>query len=124
MNKLNHFWKAISAERTLRSLNSEERVKILNEKYSLNLLPFEKDEKSKSSKFWTICKGSDMFIDNIDGLLIAGQEKTYPWQDKEYVCIEEALKPTNKANWRDVAETEKVKLELLKKKYPNERPSR
>lgn len=124
MSKLYMFWETISEEKTLRSLTSEERVQILNEKYGLKLLPFQKDTKSKSSKFWTACKGSNTFIDNIDGLLITGQEKIYPWQDKEYVCIEEALKPTNKAIWRDVSEIEKTKLELLKKKYPNERPSR
>lgn len=124
MSKIEKLWKSISENKTLRSLDAEQRVSVLNEKFKLTLKASELDPKSKSLKFWTICKGTGRPIDNVDGLLIARQEKTYPWQDKVYISFEEALKPTNKEAWLDVNENEKVKLEILKKKFPNERPAR
>jgi hypothetical protein len=124
MSKIEKFWKNISENKTLRSLDAEERVSLLNEKFKLTLKASELDPKSKSLKFWTICQGSGRPIDNVDGLLVARQQKTYPWQDKVYISFEEALKPTNKDAWQDVNENEKVKLEFLKKKFPNERPAR
>lgn len=125
MNGIEELWVSFFCNnKSLRSLDSNGRVDIINQKLSLNLKPIQKSDKSKSLKFWTICKGTYVSIDNIDGLLVAGQEKIFPWQDKEYVCIDEALKPKNKIAWRDIAPTEKIKLEILKKRFPNERPNR
>ena len=124
MSKIEKLWKSISENKTLRSLDAEQRVSVLNDKFKLTLKASVLDSKSKSLKFWTICKGTGRPIDNVDGLLVARQEKTYPWQDKVYISFEEALKPTNKEAWLDVNENEKVKLEILKKKFPNERPAR
>ncbi|SHG69238.1 hypothetical protein [Flavobacterium aquidurense] len=124
MSKLEKLWNEISENRTLRSLDAQERVEILNKRFNLDLKASKKDGKAKSSKFWTFCKGTGTYIDNIDGLLVIGQEKIYPWQDKEYICFEEALQPTNKEIWKDIIESEKIKLEMLKRKFPNERPSR
>lgn len=124
MRKVEKLWESISENKTLRSLDAEQRVSILNEKLQLTLKASELDAKAKSSKFWTICKGSGRPIDNVDGLLVARQEKTYPWQDKVYISFEEALKPINKGAWLDISENEKIKLEMLKRKFPNERPAR
>lgn len=40
--------------------------------------------------------GSGVAIDTIDGLLIDGQDNNFPWQDKKYISIEEALRPKRK----------------------------
>ncbi|MEI2420111.1 hypothetical protein V6O07_07540, partial [Arthrospira platensis SPKY2] len=74
--------------------------------------------------FWTNCVGSGIAIDTVDGLLIAGQDNLFPWQDKSYVSIGEALRPKGKENWKRLSPSEEFKLELLKKQYPNERPTR
>jgi hypothetical protein len=124
MSKIEKQWESIAENKALRSLDAEQRVSILNEKLQLKLKVSELDAKAKSSKFWTICKGSGKSIDNVDGLLVARQEKTYPWQDKVYISFEEALKPTNKDAWIDITENEKIKLQMLKKRFPNERPAR
>lgn len=125
MSKIDKWWED-NFEKTisLRSLNASDRVTKINDKFGLNLIHKEKLEKSKSDKFWTTCIGIGSPIDTIDGLLIAGQDNLYSWQDRSYVSIKEALKPDNKEKWGNISSTELFKLEHLKKIFPNERPKR
>lgn len=127
MSGLENWWTTeLEIKESLRSTKASKKIELLKEKLELvDLVALTKAEKSKSETFWTNCIGSGVAIDTIDGLLVAGQDNYFPWQDKSYVSIEEALIPKrNKCNWKDLSPFEKHKLEILKKQYPNERPVR
>lgn len=126
MSGLENWWSSeLKIEKSLRSTKASDKVNLLKEKLELSeLLPLEKAEKSKSETFWTNCVGSGVAIDTVDGLLIIGQDNYFPWQDKCYISIDEALKPVGKEKWKKLSPSEEFKLELLKKQYPNERPVR
>jgi hypothetical protein len=106
--------KEISDEISLRNSTSESRVDLLKNKLKLDLIPIEKTDKSKSYCFWTVCKATNRAIDTVDGFIIANQDDLYPWQEKEYVCIEEALRPSKIDLWKGVSSLEKNRLQLLK----------
>lgn len=115
MPLVEEWWKnEITDEVLLRSSTSALRVDLLNEKLELNLDPIQKLKESKSSSFWTICKATKKAIDNIDGFLITNQDDIFPWQEKEYVSISEALRPTLLDVWKGVSSSEKNRLQLLK----------
>ncbi len=117
MFKIENWWKSISSEH-LRTMSASKRVRLISERYKLNdLKESEKIPKAKSDEFWCVCKGYEQPLDPIDGLLIAGQDNLYPWQDYEYVSIDAALQRKRKYEWEDVAEIEKGKLEIYKKVY-------
>lgn len=124
MNSIDIWWDAnIGFERSLRSIKATDKVEILKNKYqTTKLVSLEKTDKSKSENFWTNCIGSEVPIDSIDGLLIANQDNFFPWQDRCYISINEALKPSNKEKWKKISPSEEFKLEQLKKRFPNERP--
>lgn len=124
MSGLEHWWERdVNIDTSLRSIKVTEKVDILKQKYNIdNLVAIKKSAKAKSEYFWTNCAGNGTPIDPMDGLLIANQDNYYPWQDRCYVCIEEALKPTGKDKWKRLSPSEDFKLEQLKRAFPNERP--
>ncbi|KFF74292.1 hypothetical protein HX13_14395 [Chryseobacterium sp. P1-3] len=88
--KIEDWWTTIFGSNNLRRLDANERVKMLSEKFNFKLNTLEISKFSKSSKFWTICKGSNQAIDPFDGILIL--KKDYKiWQEKEYFSKEYAL---------------------------------
>ena len=97
----------------LRLLNASERVELISKKFNLNLTPHTKTPRSKSEKFWAICKGTRNPIDPTDGFVIADQDNLFPWQDKEYVSIDEALERKHIDIWKSIASMEKSKYEKL-----------
>lgn len=114
MPLLEDWWeKQISEEIVLRSSSAEKRIELLNSKLNLNLTPILKDEESKSSSFWTVCIQTKKPIDTIDGFLIENQDDSFPWQEKKYICLEEALRELN----YKVAPIEKNRLQILKEYY-------
>lgn len=111
---IEEWWeKEISEEIVLRSSSAEKRVQLLNSKLNLNLTPILKDEESKSSSFWTVCMQTKKPIDTIDGFLVENQDDSFPWQEKKYICLEEALRELN----YKVAPIEKNRLQILKEHY-------
>ena len=91
MDKIDKWWtETISSDFSLRSLDSEERVKLLKAKLGLKrLTPLTKTKHAISSNFWTICKDSRRPLDPFDGIELL---KDYlPWQEKEYLSMESAL---------------------------------
>lgn len=126
MSGIEQWWSVeLGIEKSLRSTKASQKVEYLKEKLGLKeLIALEKAEKSKSEAFWTNCVGSGVAIDTVDGLLIAGQDNYFPWQDKKYISIDEALKPRGKDKWERLSPSEEYKIELLKKQYPNKRPER
>ncbi|PIX07206.1 MAG: hypothetical protein COZ76_04735, partial [Flavobacteriales bacterium CG_4_8_14_3_um_filter_35_10] len=124
MSGIEHWWKTdLGIENSLRATTANQKIDLLKDKLGLSaIVPIEKNEKAKSEAFWTKCVGSDVAIDTVDGLLVDGQDNYYPWQDKKYVCYEEALKPKGKDKWKKLSPSEEYKLEILQKQFPNVRP--
>lgn len=119
MYEIQSFWdEKISQDCNLRNLSAEKRVELITEKTGLKKLsPIKRQEKSKSDSFWTICKVTQVAIDTIDGFIIANQDDLFPWQEKEYVCLNEALRPSNIDMWKGVAALERNRLQKLKDIY-------
>jgi hypothetical protein len=109
----------IQAKAYLRSTPATERVELIKKALQLNYLQAtQKIEKADSEEFWTVCKGYDKPLDPVDGLLIEGQEKLYPWQEPEYVSVDAALKSKNKDTvWKNVAKIEEDHLKELQETY-------
>lgn len=105
-----------------RNLAAEKRVNLIIEKTGLKeLVPAKKLEYAQSDAFWTICLGTDNPIDPIDGLIIANQDNLFPWQEKRYVSIFEALTRKNKQKWNDISVLEIDRLTRLQKLYTRDR---
>jgi len=113
----------INNEVPFRNLTSQQKVELLSSKLKMTLSPIEKTDKSKSYCFWSVCKATLQPIDTIDGFIISNQDDLFPWQEKEYVCIEEALRPTKIDLWKGVSSLEKNRLQLMKD-YFDEREQR
>ncbi len=117
MEGLDNWWASeLDIKESIRSTKASQKVELLKEKLKLTeLVALTKAEKSKSETFWTNCIGSGVAIDTIDGLLVAGQDNYFPWQDKYYVSYEEVLNPKRKDIWKNLSPFEKHKFELLQK---------
>ncbi|UPQ78317.1 hypothetical protein M0M57_11875 [Flavobacterium azooxidireducens] len=124
MSGIEHWWRTeLELKNSLRATSARQKIDLLKDKLELTaLVPIEKNEKAKSEAFWTKCVGSGVSIDTVDGLLVDGQDNYYPWQDKKYICYEEALKPKGKHKWKKLSPSEEYKLEILQKQFPNIRP--
>jgi hypothetical protein len=118
------WWKeTVKAETYLRSTPAIERVELIKNTIEIdNIKPAQKIDKSDSEEFWTVCKGYNRPLDPVDGLIIEGQEKLYPWQEPEYVSIDAALKSKNKDSvWKSVAKIEEEHLRELQNIYKKAR---
>ena len=109
----------VKAETYLRSTPATERVELIKNTLKIDAVkPAQKIEKADSEEFWTVCKGYNRPLDPVDGLIIDGQEKLYPWQEPEYVSIDAALKSKNKDSvWKNVAKLEEKYLKELQQQY-------
>jgi hypothetical protein len=118
------WWKeTVKAETHLRSTPATERVELIKNTQKIdNIKPAQKIDKADSEEFWTVCKGYNRPLDPVDGLIIEGQEKLYPWQEPEYVSVDAALRSKNKdAVWKNVAKIEEDHLKELQKIYQKAR---
>jgi hypothetical protein len=124
MSDIEKWWTyEIDKEKSLRAAKASGKVQLLKLALGLEgLVPLQKMEKAKSESFWTNCVGSGAAIDTVDGLLVANQDNNFPWQDKNYISFDEALKPKGKNLWKKISASEEFRLEQLKKQFPNERP--
>lgn len=123
MSLIDEWWKkVVGAETYLRSTPAQIRVELIKEKLGLSNLQFaEKITKADSEEYWTICKGYNLPLDPVDGLMIDGQENLYPWQDAEYVSIDAALRRKNNNAWKKVAKLEEERLNDLEQQFRKER---
>ncbi|MEO7048149.1 MAG: hypothetical protein ABI091_22820 [Ferruginibacter sp.] len=113
MPLINRYWKTeISEDLNLRTLSASKRTELIIDKSGLKKLnPLPRPEKCKSESFWVSCKSTEVAIDTIDGFVISGYDNKFPWQEPEYISIDEALKPTQHYK---VLVTEKPRLDKLK----------
>lgn len=109
----------VQAKTYLRSTPAIDRVEAIKKALMFeNLQPAKRIDKADSDEFWIVCKGYDRPLDPVDGLLIEGQEKLYPWQEPEYVSIDAALRGKNKETiWKGVAKIEEEHLKELQETY-------
>lgn len=120
MYKIQDWWDEIAPGGLyLRSTSAAKRVEIIIKETGLEgLVPAETIEKSRSDEYWTVCAGCNRPLDPIDGLLVAGQDNLYSWQEAEYVSVEAALNRENKdEGWKDIAEIERDNFEILQNRY-------
>ncbi|MDE6569973.1 MAG: hypothetical protein K2K43_05055 [Alistipes sp.] len=116
MWSIEKWWSANISHDSLRSMSASQRVELIKERYELTgLVAAECLERAQSDAFWTVCQGYKLPMDTIDGLLIDGQDKLYPWQEPKYVSIDAALRRKNKSEWKNVAEIERNFLEELER---------
>jgi hypothetical protein len=124
MPLIEKWWnETVKADTYLCSTPATERVEIIKTVLQSNdIQAAQKIEKADSEEFWTVCKGYDKPLDPIDGLIIEGQEKLYPWQEPEYVSVDAALKSKNKDTvWKNVAKIEEDHLKELQEIYKKAR---
>ncbi|NCB83962.1 MAG: hypothetical protein EOM44_05625 [Bacteroidia bacterium] len=124
MPLVENWWaKIIKAESHMRSISAFERVEMIKNYLQIKSINVaQKIERAESDEYWTVCKGYNRPLDPIDGLIIAGQEKLYPWQEPEYVSVDAALKSKNKeSGWKNVAKIEEEYLAELKRTYSKSR---
>lgn len=124
MPLIEKWWnETVKADTYLRSTPATEKIEIIKSALQLNnLQAAQKIEKADSEEFWTVCNGYDKPLDPVDGLIIEGQEKLYPWQEPEYVSVDAALKSKNKdAVWKNVATIEEDHLKELQETYKKAR---
>lgn len=118
MRGINDIWRELSGGLYLQMMDANERVSVLNKVLGTDALKAaEKLSYSESSKFWAVCRGTDEPLDPVDGFVISGQEPHYPWQDFLYVSKKAAFLKINNQKWKNVASSEKSRLEILKREY-------
>lgn len=99
----------------LRSLSASQKVEILKNTLSFKgVAAIQKADYADSDRFWTVCRGTEKPIDELDGLIVAGQDTLYPWEDYEYVSVYAALFSENREEWVDIDEMEKKRLKEIK----------
>lgn len=113
MSLVDQFWENnITEEYNFRNTAASKKVELIAEKTGVkNLTPIKKQKRSLSDSFWVVCKATNVPIDTIDGFLISGQDDNYPWQESEYISMQEALRPTKQYT---VSPIEKPRLQKLK----------
>ncbi|MES1222101.1 MAG: hypothetical protein ABUT20_41785 [Bacteroidota bacterium] len=115
MSGLEKFWQSMDTELSLRNTSAAKKIELLIAKTEFkNLKAIEKNEKNKSDCYWVVCKATGVPIDTIDGFIIAGQDDNYPWQESEYITLQEALRPTKHYG---VSVSEKARLQKLKELF-------
>ena len=118
MKSIEEWWEKEISKKSLRTMGSSQRIMKIKENLNLTkLIPYNKVNGTDSDAFWTICQGYKKPIDTIDGLLIAGQENLYPWQEPKFVSIDAAVKRINIDSWKEVSGVEKEFLEELRINY-------
>lgn len=114
MKEIHMKWNKMNSS-NIRSLSAPQKVEILKNALSLQgLSAIKKADYADSDRFWTICQGTGKAIDELDGLIVAGQDTLYPWEDYEYVSVYAALYSENKEEWGDIDEMEKDRLKEIK----------
>lgn len=109
MNKL-HSWWISNFENQLGSLSGSERVKLLNDKFKLNLKPANLAPNCNSEYFWNICKETNVPIAYQDSVISSSSLDKPSWQDDEYFSINIAVQK----NASEVHALERDRLKKLK----------
>lgn len=111
------WWHSNFPNKILISLNAEDRVKLIKEKFDFkNIQAAVPIAKTTSTKFWTVCQAYEKPLDPKDGFLIDGNELK-PWQDKKYISLESILERDAIDKGLVIHPEEKERFEDIKQEY-------
>lgn len=109
-------WWDENFSKPLISLNAEERVSLLKEKFNFNnLIPAQPIEENLSTQFWTICQVYKLPLDTSDGFLV--NRKYELWQDKEYVSLKSIIERKSAEERIKLHPSEKERYAIAKSNY-------
>ncbi len=94
MPSIQNWWNVIFTGRSLRRLEAEERVKLLNVKFGLNLKAASPIKECDSSYFWVVCKALKEPLDPAEGY-VCNNRYMMPWEENEYISLIGALEYTD-----------------------------
>lgn len=94
MPSIQSWWNDISKGKSLRRMEAEERVKLLNEKFALNLKAATPIKECESSNFWVVCKALKEPLDPAEGY-VCNNRYMMPWEENEYISLIGALEYTD-----------------------------
>ncbi len=107
------WWSASFHGSTLKFLTAKERIILLETKFpdlQGNLEEPELSEGAESKEFWTVCIGTNHPLAEVDGFIV-DKHLHYSWQEKEYVCLNEAKDETNRGTkWESLLPYEEERL--------------
>jgi len=112
-NLINEFWTNNFEGTTLKFLTAKERIGFLEKKY-INLKGKLDEPKlsngAESKEFWTVCFASGNPIAEIDGFIV-DKHLHYSWQEREYICLDEAMNETSRGEiWDSLLPYEEERL--------------
>lgn len=108
MEEISNWWSELTEGKSLRRLNSKERVEILYSALNLNLSPIEPITYSKSTNFWTICSETNQALDPSEGYIIDKKELA-PWQEMEYLSLYAALEQSQLRKYLSPIDREEIR---------------
>lgn len=97
--KLETWWNDNFEEIDLRTTKASNRVKLLNDKFKLDLQTAQKIKFCSSEEFWTVCYGLNRPLDPINGFMV-GDNICNPWIDIKYISGFAELEKSNKDAWK------------------------
>ena len=116
-NRVEDWWNQYTS-RPLQATKAQERVELI--RISTNLVGLQAAQLlplCTSEQFWVICEGYKKPMSSSDGMVIAGQSKLHPWQQKRYVSIHATLNNVGIENWKKVARFEQSSLQNFHEFY-------
>lgn len=108
MDEISEWWSTLSEGKSLRRLNSKERVEILTTHLHIELEPIEPIKHAHSTNFWTICMESKEALDPSEGYIIDKKEIAV-WQELEYLSLNSALEQSNYRNFLSPIDKEEIR---------------
>ncbi|SMD42424.1 hypothetical protein SAMN00777080_0974 [Aquiflexum balticum DSM 16537] len=115
-SRLLKFWNELFGI-SLASLNSKERVQMLNDKFDLKLSFAKPLKYNVSSNFWYVCNYSKRPIAFEEAILVKKSDNMMPWIDQRYLSYEEAF---NCDLNRDIDLVDRERVIFLKKRFSHE----
>lgn len=112
---INDWWSNEFEGSILKFISAPERIIYLEQKFSdLKSRLDEPDlcDGADSKEFWTVCLGTNNPISEMDGF-ITDKHLHYSWQEKEYICLDEAKDETHRGSkWKSLLPYEEERLKL------------
>ena len=90
MEDILNWWATTFEGKSLRRMNSKERVELLKSSTGFDLIQIEPINQAKSTSYWTICAETKQALDPSEGYIIDKKE-IMPWQEMEYLSLNSAM---------------------------------
>lgn len=107
MPRILQWWESISEGKSLRRMESKERVEFINDYFNLKLQHAKPLKFCESSYFWTICKGMLKPIDPAEGYVCNSRPKR-PWEENEYISAIGALEYTSFQKYLSISDKKEI----------------